>query len=97
MATKPKRSKLRQVYDAQMTRMQAEAHAEAAGVYEGRRQPKRHDKATLRRCGKAAYGSFVKEAGYEHDARVCEWEGLKPIHHQRWTAIARAVLDEAGQ
>lgn len=44
------------------------------------------------RAAKAAYESFIKEAGYDKDARVREWEKLSYVHQRRWLAIARAVL-----
>lgn len=60
-----------------------------------RKQPKRYSKPVLMKAAEAAYKTFVKEAGYELDARVPEWKGQKPIHQERWCAIARAVLESA--
>lgn len=47
----------------------------------------------LARAAKAAYEKFVKEAGFEHDARVREWNKLSYVHQARWVTIARAVLE----
>lgn len=46
----------------------------------------------LARCARVAYERFLKEAGYEHDARCPKWEGLKTFHQRRWASIARAVI-----
>jgi hypothetical protein len=47
----------------------------------------------LARAAKAAYDKFVKEAGFEHDARIREWGKLSYVHQSRWVAIVRAVLE----
>lgn len=88
-------AKQREIADAKILHDQALTHF-AEGGYTGRKQPKWHTKETLLRCARAAYKSFVKEAGYEHDARITEFDRLSPLHQGRWSAIARAVLDTAG-
>lgn len=42
--------------------------------------------------GKAAYESWVREAGYAKDARIMEYEKLKVHMHTRWERIAADVF-----
>lgn len=51
------------------------------------------DSEGLARAAKAAYQVFVREAGFQHDARIVEWEKLQAVHQRRWEAIARAVIE----
>jgi hypothetical protein len=77
--------------DDKVRRVQAESHAAGAGVYSGRKQPKRLSEAAASVGGRTAYESWVREAGFEKDARILEWGSLEPIHRERWSNIARAV------
>lgn len=51
------------------------------------------DDKTIALAAKAAYERFVKEAGFEHDARIRDWGKLAYPHQRRWAAIARAVIE----
>lgn len=46
-------------------------------------------------AARAAYESFVREAGYEKNALVPEWDKLKSFHHDRWRTVAQNVIDAA--
>ena len=46
-------------------------------------------------AARTAYESFVREAGYEKDARIQDWDKLKVRHHARWRTIAQNVIDAA--
>lgn len=50
------------------------------------------DSKTLARAAKAAYERFVREAGFQNDARIKDWEKLSYVHQERWIAIASAVF-----
>lgn len=80
---------LRAVFDidsvAKKNIMLRRAHAEIS-------RSRKPDPKRLTRAAQAAYERFVKEAGFEKDARIREWGKLSYIHQKRWLAIAEAVL-----
>lgn len=43
-------------------------------------------------AAKAAYVGFVRECGYEKDARVVDFEKLSSKQQERWKNVARDVL-----
>ncbi len=52
--------------------------------------------SVLRACARAAYESFVREAGYAKDARIPAFDNLKEHQKMRWENIAQRVLTVAG-
>lgn len=46
-------------------------------------------------AAKAAYVGFVRECGYEKDARIPDYEKLLPEQHERWKQVARDVIAAA--
>ena len=54
------------------------------------------DQKRLARAARATYETWIKEAGFQNDARVKEWGKLNTIHQGRWTSIARAVIKSYG-
>lgn len=50
--------------------------------------------AVLAAGARAAYNSFVREAGYAKHASIPDYDQLKEFQKARWERIARDVLDE---
>lgn len=83
--------KTRKPTDDEITRIQAESNAVECGVFKGKILID-DNSGSIARASEAAYNRFVREAGYEHDARIREWKKLDGVHQKRWVAIARAVI-----
>ena len=92
MAAKKKRAR-RNAGDAVLRAVGDEARAIIDASQREPHVPINISNAAIARAAKAAYERFVKEAGYEHDARIREWGKLSYTHQARWAAIARAVLE----
>lgn len=55
----------------------------------------KYEAVVLARAAKAGYESWVKEAGFEHDARIKAWRMQTHEVQSRWVTHARAILDAA--
>lgn len=52
-----------------------------------------YPEALLAAGARAAYDAFCREAGYEKDARITNYDQLKDHHKTRWHRVARDVFD----
>lgn len=90
-------ARAREKLDAQRLHDAALTHFAECGGFKGRRQPKRISKAIIAKAARVAYNRWVKEAGFEHDARISEWEKLEEVHRERWGCVARAIIETADE
>ena len=99
MARKPRKNAKQKAAEADATtRVQAEAHAEAAGV------PRRWPLYNMDAAARIAYESFIRQLGFKIGQwvsdpsgrhRIPRWSQHKSFVKERWRAVAQAVIDAA--